>query len=311
MKLTKKQEIVHVLMLVLTALLWGSTFAAQSIGAEKIGAFGYVAAKSWIAVILLLPTAVILGKMKERSTGLTVNPRSRNDIKKMAVGGILCGLFLFSASCAQQAGIAYTTTAKSGFITTMYIVIVPVVLTVKNRVFQWKIWVCVAIAVIGLYLLSFSGVENINAGDTLTLLCAVLFSCQIIMIDRFVDKVDPIWLSFFQFATTAVLATICSFIFENNTWNMLIVAAPALLFAGVFSCFVAHTLQIVAQKGMNPTVASLVMSLESVFGALSGWVVLGQTLTIKEFVGCVFMFAAIVLSQIPLPEKKRKEEVVQ
>ncbi len=293
------KQLRNTLLLVLAAFVWGTAFVAQSIGAEKIGPFTFLAGRSYISAIALMPVVYVYNRINSRRT----NTQDGCNKKLLVRGGIICGLFFFAGSSLQQAGIAYTTTAKASFITTLYVIIVPLFGLLVGKKVGGKIWFCVLLGVLGLYLLCISEKLSLRIGDTLVLLCAVLFSGHILVIDRFSPHTDGVRLSLIQFFTAAVIGTICMFIFEKPSWDAIMAAMPSLLYAGIFSGAIGFTLQIIAQQDLNPTIASLAMCLESVFGALAGWVVLGQTLTGRELLGCVLMFAAIVIAQLPLGQK--------
>ena len=292
------KQIRNTLLLTLTALVWGCAFVAQSVGAEYVGAFTFLASRSWLAGVTVLPLVAWVNRSKKRSL-LEQPPRSSSDRRTFLTGGIACGFFLFLASAAQQIGVAQTTTAKAGFITAMYVLIVPVLTLFMGRKVGKKIWLCVVMGVVGLYLLCMTGGLSLSRGDTMVLLCAFFFAGHIMTIDHFAPKTDGIKMSCIQFFTAGVLSTICTLLFEHPTWANMQMAILPILYAGIMGCAVGFTLQIVAQKGLNPTIASLAMSLESVFSALAGWVILGQGLTPREFGGCALMFAAIVLAQLP------------
>ena len=292
----------NTLLLVLTALVWGCAFVAQSVGAEHVGAFTFLACRSWLAGVTLLPVIALLRARQRRPESAAESPAPQSR-RALLTGGIACGCFLFLASSAQQIGVASTTTAKAGFITAMYVIIVPILSLVLGRRVGKKIWLCVAMSVVGLYLLCIAGSLSLGRGDAMVLLCALLFAGHIMTVDHFSPKMDGVQLSCIQFFTTAILATVCMFLFEHPTAAALQSALLPILYAGILSSGVGYTLQIVAQKGLNPTIASMAMSLESVFSALAGWVILGQGLTAREFSGCALMFAAIILAQ--LPDQKR------
>ena len=292
----------NTLLLVLTALVWGCAFVAQSVGAEHVGAFTFLACRSWLAGVTLLPVIALLRARPRRPESAAESPAPQSR-RALLTGGIACGCFLFLASSAQQIGVASTTTAKAGFITAMYVIIVPILSLVLGRRVGKKIWLCVAMSVVGLYLLCIAGSLSLSRGDAMVLLCALLFAGHIMTVDHFSPKMDGVQLSCIQFFTTAILATVCMFLFEHPTAAALQSALLPILYAGILSSGVGYTLQIVAQKGLNPTIASMAMSLESVFSALAGWVILGQGLTAREFSGCALMFAAIILAQ--LPDRKR------
>ena len=288
------------LLLLLCAFLWGSTFVAQSAGMDLIDPFTYLCCRSIVGFLFLS----VLMPFFDRARHVD-RVQLRAGRKKLLIAGLLCGAALFSASTFQQFGICYTTVGKSGFITAMYILLVPILgLFLKKRV-PGIIWICIALAVVGLWLLCITDDLSINLGDALTFVCAILFSVHILVVDHFTD-VDGIRLSRLQFGVTALLSGIAMFVFElPNISNILQCWGP-ILYAGILSSGVAYTLQIIGQKNAPPTVAAIAMSMESVFSVLSGWVVLHEGLTLREGLGCLIMFAAIILAQIPLPAKQRK-----
>lgn len=241
---------------------------------------------------------------KARSVGSSAGMRIT---KTEWLGGICCGIALFAASNFQQIGITYTTVGKAGFITALYVVIVPILgLFMKKRV-SFLIWICVVLSVIGLYLLCMTeGNFSLAYGDLLVLICAILFSFHILIIDYFSPKGDGVIISCIQFFVCGILSGIVMLFVENPSMENLVIAKWPILYAGVLSSGVAYTLQVVAQKGVNPTVASLILCLESVVAVLAGWLILGQDLTSRELVGCLLMFAAIVLAQLPAPKKKKE-----
>ena len=225
--------------------------------------------------------------------------------KVLVKGGICCGIALFAASAAQQMGIGTTSTAKAGFMTALYVVLVPVFGVLFGHRPGVKLWCCVAASVVGLYLLCLAGHDSLTltGGEWQLLGCAFLFATQILLVDHFSPKLDGIQLSFVQFLTVAVISTVFMLIFEQPTIEQFRLAAVAIAYCGIMSSGVAYTLQIVGQKALDPTIASLAMCLESVFSALAGWLILGETLSTTELCGCGLMFAAIVASQ--LPDKKK------
>ncbi len=254
------------------------------------------------------------GGLKGNGHGESGKNPSRREIgksplrKEMFLGGLLCGFFLFTASAAQQTGIAYTTTAKSGFITAMYVVIVPIIYAVIRRKSSLRIWISVLFAVSGLYLLCMKESFTLGFGDLITLLCAFLFSIQIMCVDRFVGRIGAVKLTLFEFLFEGVFATVCAALFENPTKEGLIKAGFAILYAGVMSSAVGYTLQMAGQARVNPAAASIAMSMESVFSALTGWIVLGQSLTVREIAGCAVMFTAIIIAEMPVRERKKVPE---
>ena len=295
------------LMLLLTAFIWGSAFIAQSKGADLLGPFTFNAFRYALAVISLLPVIYILGK--KNSAKSESEPLSENDRKAqrsiLLKGGIATGLVLFVSTSLQQYAMAFTTAAKAGFITTLYVILVPIVgIFLKKRV-RHLIWGCAILGVVGLYLLSIKpGTFSISHGDFFVLLCALGFTAHILVIDYFSPKTDGVKLSCIQFAVVSVASFIAMIFTEHLVMADVISAVIPLLYAGVLSSAVAYTLQIVAQKDADPTVASLILSLESVFAAICGAIILGETLTGREISGCVIMFIAIILAQLPSKEER-------
>ena len=283
------------MLLLLAAAIWGVAFVAQSVGMEYVGPFTFLASRSVIGA-LVLGVYIILREKRG-----TVNNLSQiGERKSIVMGGIWCGCLLFIASIFQQIGIMYTTVGKSGFITAMYIVMVPIISIFLKKKAGVKLWLGVALAVLGLYFLCMtSGSIMVQKGDVLTFFCAVAFSFHILVVDYYAPKIDGVKLSCVQFITCAVLAGIGMLIFETPSIQTVMAAWLPILYAGALSSGVAYTLQIIGQRGMNPTVASLLMSMESVISVIAGWVILGQALSGRELTGCVLMFAAIVLVQLP------------
>ncbi len=284
-------------LLFLTACIWGSAFVAQSVGMDFVEPFTFTFARSIIGGIVLIPCIPLLRRLKhEKNSGIT---------KVEWIGGLLCGVALFAASNMQQLGIVHTTVGKSGFITALYVVIVPIMGIFLRKKMPKIIWLCVALSVVGLYLLCMTGESfSLNYGDFLTLICAILFSVHILIIDHFSPKGDGVVISCIQFFTCGVLSAIVMFFVESPSMTNIFAAKWPILYAGVLSSGVAYTLQVVAQKNVNPTVASLILCLESVVSAIAGWLILHETLTVRELLGCGLMFIAIVLAQVPMPERK-------
>ena len=297
-KLDKRGELLHTLALLVCAAIWGSAFVAQSVGAEYVGAFTFLAVRNWIAVVFLIPVIFVRDTILKKRGRPSVRPANRTQRRCLLTGGAACGFFLCAASAFQQVGIRYTTTAKAGFITALYVVIVPILSVFFGKSVKSRIWMCVALAVLGLYLLCMRGELSLSFGDGVVLVCAFLFACQIMTVDYFAPQVDTVRLSQTQFLVTALLSTVCMLLFEDLSTDSLIRALPSIAYAGVMSSGVAYTLQIIGQQNLNPAIASITMSLESVFAALAGWIVLGQSMTVRELAGCVLMFAAIILAQL-------------
>ena len=285
------------ILLVLTALIWGCAFVAQSVGMDFVGPFTFNMARFLIGAIVLLPVIWFMDRQRKTSAEKGAGQ------KTLIIGGICCGIALAVASTLQQLGILFTTVGKAGFITAMYIVIVPLLGIFIGKKVRPLIIGCVAIAVVGFYFLCMTESLRLGLGDFLVLLCAIAFSIHILVIDHFSPKVDGVKMSAIQFLTAAIISAVPTLLWEQPVFTEILQAWQPVLYAGVMSCGVAYTLQIIAQKNADPTVASLLLSLESVFSVLAGWVLLGQGLSLKELFGCVLIFCAIILAQ--LPEKKK------
>ena len=288
------------LVLLLTAFIWGVAFVAQSVGGDAVGCFTFNGVRSLIGAAVLLPVIAFLDKQKKKELGEDQFLAQKGDKKTLILGGISCGLMLCIASNFQQFGISFTTVGKAGFITAMYILIVPILGLFMKKKVGMKVWLGVILATVGLYMLCMTSESfSLSKGDLLVLVCAGFFSLHILIIDYFSPKVDGVRLSCIQFFVCGLISTVIAFIFENPNLGAILSGWLPILYAGVMSCGVAYTLQIIGQKNMDPTVASLILSLESVFSVLAGWVLLNQKLSVRELFGCVLMFLAIILAQLP------------
>lgn len=323
-----KTQVRNSFLLLLTAIIWGSAFVAQSVGMEYVEPFTFTFTRSIIGGIVLIPVIVLLRKtrsagMRRDAQGVYVATQphlARESVKTDSItsktrsagmgitkyewlGGICCGIALCAASNFQQIGMLHTTVGKAGFITALYVVIVPILgLFLKKRV-PILIWLCVVLSVVGLYLLCMpKGAFTVAQGDVLVLICALLFSFHILVIDYFSPKGDGVVISCIQFFVCGILSGIIMLFVENPSFTNIMDAKWSILYAGALSSGVAYTLQVVAQKNVNPTVASLILCLESVVAVLAGWIILGDTLTSRELTGCIFMFVAIVLAQLPISD---------
>ena len=293
------------MLLMLCALIWGTAFVAQSAG-SGMGAFSFLAGRSWMAVLVLIPTVKAFDALHHRQGRPDGKPKSSAERKQLLKAGLVCGTLLFLASAAQQLGITLDpSTAKAGFLTAMYVVLVPVFGLFLGRKGSAQLWVSMAIAVVGLYLLCMKdGFGSIQSSDGLLLLCAVLFSFQIMAVDHFSPQMDGVRLSLF---VVSVESTVAALLFEQPAMAEFVTFAGPILYCGVMSSGVAYTLQILGQRDLNPAVASLIMCLESVFSALGGWLLLHQNLSFRESTGCVLLFAAVVLAQLPLGRLMRSK----
>lgn len=286
------------IMILAAAVIWGSAFVAQSEGAEHIGTFTYNSARSFAGGIFLLILILLISFAKGKNRTGEVK-----DIRKSLKGGTVCGVFLFAGSAFQQAGIAQTSAGKAGFITALYIILVPAAGIFFGRRVSLRIWICAAAALAGFYLLCIKKDMSIGKGDLLVLVCALFFTGHIIAVDHFAaGNTDGILMSCVQFFTAGIISVPFMFIMESPDVSSICAAAVPILYAGILSSGVAYTLQIAGQKHTPPAAATLIMSLESVFAALSGWLILNEKMTVKELSGCIVVFAAVIISQLPEKE---------
>ena len=310
----KTHKLRNTFFLFLTAMIWGAAFVAQSVSMDYIGPFTFICLRSVIGGLFLIPVIIVLDgirKKRQNESADVVNSENILHIeteekqrlswknKQLIEGGIVCGIFLFFANCFQQTGIQYTTVGKAGFITTFYIIIVPLIGLFFKKYCGILTWIGVVVALAGLYFLCITQKLTIQRGDALILCCSVLYAGQILAIDHYNPFVDGVKMSCIQFLTGGILGAVFMLLFENPSIAMILSAAGPILYTGIMSTGVGYTLQIVGQKGLNPTVAALILSLESVFSALSGYLFLHQVLTTRELIGCALMFIAIVLAQLP------------
>lgn len=286
----------------ITSLIWGVAFIFQRTGMDHIGPFTFNFFRCLLCTIFLL----VISKISDiRFTRAGAKPTKLMD-RTVILGGVIIGVVLFLAMSTQQVGMVTTTAAKSGFITTMYIVIVPIMGIFYGRKATPKIWLCVAIACIGLYLLSIKSGFTIERGDFFVFLSAIFFALQIVVVDIFSPKTDAIKLSLVEFITSGFLAMVAMLLKETVTIQALQAALPSLLFTGILSSGIGFTFQMIAQQNIQPSIASLIMSSESVISMVAGVLVLGETMTGRESIGSVFMVIAILLAQIDFPVRHKK-----
>lgn len=283
------------LLLVLVAMIWGVAFVAQSSGMDYVGPFTYNCLRMLLGGIVLIPVIMIMDKKKSNEEILKIKANK----KIQFISGICCGIALFTGSILQQFGVKYTTVGKASFITAMYIVLVPIFSIFLKKHVSKIAGVSVLAAVVGFYMLCLSENTSLAKGDGLVLICTFAFSVHIIVIDYFSGLVDCIRMSSMQFIVGGVLSGIGMFIFENPSLSSIWDCRIEIGYAGIMSCGVAYTLQIVAQKDVNPTVASLLMSLESIFGAVAGYIILDEIFTRRQLLGCIIIFVAVILAQMP------------
>ncbi len=310
----KKTQLKNSILLFLAALIWGTAFVAQAKGADHVPGFTFTAARSFTGALFLIPVAFLSEKFKKNrsvsysklcGTDKVMRDHMAGPLTKAElIGGSVCGTALAMASNFQQIGISHTTVAKSGFLTALYVIIVPVIGIFLKKKIHPVIWLSVAMSIAGLYLLCLFGKGNLSFsyGDTLEIICALLFAVQIISVDHYSPRCRGIILSCVQFSVCGMESLILMILFEHPDVKGLMAALPSILYVGIFSSGIAYTLQILGQKNMDPTLSSLIMCLESVISAISGWIILGQKMSPSEIAGACLMFASIVLSQI-LPAK--------
>lgn len=288
------------LLLLITALVWGVSFVSQSVGMDYIEPNTFNGIRSILGGVVLLPVIFVLDAGKKKK-----GTYEKCDMKKLLLYGTICGVLLCIAATLQTYGLKETTTGKSGFLTALYIVFVAIIYAFKEQKLQLKIVLGVLLAVLGMYFLCLFGSEiNFCFGDFLTLLCAVVFAIHILAIDRFAPKTDGVKLACMQFLVCGILNCIVMVLVESPDWALISMCRSAILYSGIMSCGVAYTLQIVGQKYTDPTSASMLMSLEAVFAALSGWVLLGEGMNLWQILGCALMFFSIVLVQLPDRRKR-------
>ena len=303
----KYNQMRQVVFPILAAFIWGTAFVAQDLCADSIGAFAFNATRYFIAVLALLVVILISDKLKKNKPTLTAQEKKAAN-KQLWLGGLCCGAALAIASNFQQAGlVAGTDAGKAGFITALYVVLVPVFGLFFKRKVSLPTWIAVVLSVVALYLLCIKGDFSLAPGDLLVLVCAVCFAVHILVIDHFTAYCDGVKLSCLQFLFAGIISTICMFIFEDVDFAAILSCALPLLYVGIFSCGVGYTLQILAQKASNPTVVTILLSLESVFAVIAGAIILKQQMTVREYIGCAIMFAAVILAQIQFPARQKAE----
>ena len=297
------------LMLVMAAFFWGISFVMQDRAVSYLSPFAINGIRSIIGTLSLMPLILL----RSKKSGVAVLENTREKRKALLISGVLCGVFLCVATNFQQFGIAIypeeaAASGRAGFITALYVVLVPIFSLFVGKKPPVTVWAGVLLAAVGMALLCLGGGERgIYTGDLIVLCCTIAFTLQILCIDKYSDTVDGVKLSALQFLVCGILSLVLMFIFDVPTIENVISAAPYILYLGIMSCGVAYTLQIIGQQySRNPTVASILMSLESVFAALAGAVLIGERFTFRETIGCVIMFAAIVFSQLPAPKSRKK-----
>ena len=289
------------LILLLTAVIWGISFVSQRVGMEYIKPNTFNGLRTMLGALVLVPFILVREK-----TGKSKTTDGKQANRRLLIGGLICGVLLCLASTLQTWGMVYTTSGKSGFITAMYMIFVPIIGLFMGKRLRLFTILGIVCGVVGMYLLTLSGTELVlNKGDLITLACAVIFAFHIMVIDRLSSEVDGVKLAFLQFFVCGTINIILMLLFENPDWNLVRSCTVPILYSGILSCGVAYTLQIIGQQYAEPTPASIIMSLESVFAALAGWVLLNEALQPEEIIGCVLMFAAIIIVQLPEKQDSR------
>lgn len=286
------------LYLLLTAMIWGSALVAQSVSMDLIGPFTFQCMRSILGALVLLPVIAVFSRREDGAAGAAGGRRDQ------WVGGLLCGCVFFVAGSLQQIGLCYTSPGKAGFITALYIVLVPIAGIFFGKRAGWNVWTGVLLALVGLYLLCVTESLSIGLGDLLVFFSSIAFAAHILVIDHYSPKVDGVKLSCMQFAVNAVLSGVGMLLFEQPSPGAIAACWLPICYTGILSCGLAYTLQIIGQKYTDPTIASLLLSLESVFSVLFGWLLLREGLSLRELAGCVLMFAAIMLAQITPPARR-------
>ena len=299
----KNRKLLYTLLLLLAAMIWGAAFVAQRVGNGLIGPLTFSGVRITMGGLVLLPVIRFLDIRQGRGRQPLLPLKSD---RTLLIGGVICGFFMCIATNLQQFGINYTSVGKAGFITSLYVALVPVFAVLfLHRRYGLLTWVGTALALCGMYFLCMSEGFSLNRGDTLVFLCAVCFSWQILALDHYSPLVDPVRLSCVQLLSCGAMSLIAMFLFEKPTLSGILSAWLPLCYAGILSCGVAYTLQVVCQAELDGALASLLMSLESVFSALFGWLLLHQTLSKRELLGCALTFAAVLLVELsPEPEKE-------
>lgn len=289
------------------ALFWGIAFVAQDVSAEIVEPFTFSAVRMALGCVTLALIVFIKKLATKRTPKETKTLEEKKKYRlQLIIGGIVCGVCLTLATNLQQYGLQYTTAGKSGFITACYIVLVPVIGLFFRRKCPVFVWIAIVLAAVGLYFLCIKGsITDFGKGDLITLACSVAFAMHILVVDKFAKDVDGIEITCIQALVCCLVSTALMLIFEHPNWENIVKAYVPILYTGIFSAGLAYCFQTLGQKNLNPTVASIVMSVESVVSVLAAWIILHQTLTGREIIGCVIIFAAIILAQIP----KRKREI--
>ena len=282
------------LLLILTALIWGFAFVAQQVGMDYLGPFTFTSIRFFIGCIVLLPFILLMDRRNQT--------QEKTSWKLLVIGGICCGLPLGAATAVQQFALLTSPAGKVGFLTALYILFVPILGIFLKKKIGIQVWISVLIAVAGMYLLCINGSFSLKKGDALAIVCSIIFAIQILFVDYYSPQISGLKLACAEFLVAGIANGILMLLFESPSKESIFSAAIPLLYTGVLSSGIAYTLQIIAQKDAQPSVAALIMSLESVFSVIGAWLVLHQTMSLQETLGCILMFAAIVLAQLPMAQ---------
>lgn len=311
--MTKSNNVRSCIYLSMTALIWGVAFVFQSMGNNYMGPFTFTSSRYLLGFLVLLPIILIKLNHPRFLADSDEIPIRQAPVKLTVIAGILCGLALGTATVLQQYGLLYTTVGKAGFITALYIILTPIFGLFIGKRCHFTVWIGAAVALAGLYLLCITDGFSLSWGDALVMLCAVIFTAHIMMVDYFAPQTNGVLLSCIQFFVSGVICGVLAFIFETPSVRQLQEGLIPILYTGILSSGVAYTLQILGQRNFNPTIAAMIMSMEAVVSAAAsyiayamGFLTKDQHMTAAQIVGCVLMFAAVIFVQLPFDKIKRR-----
>ncbi|MFR7872088.1 DMT family transporter [Peptoniphilus sp. HMSC062D09] len=288
------KELKASIMLFITSIIWGLAFVAQAQGMEHIGPFTFTAARSLVAIIFLYLTYVFFNKTSKSYR------EQKFDMKRTIRGGVLCGLVFTFGINFQQIGLVYTTAGKASFLTALYIVFIPIIGLFYGKKINKKLQLCIVLAMIGTYLMSVKGSLSMNIGDLITIFGSIVFAIHILMLSEFSKDTNAVLVSLIQFAVCGFFSLIAALIFEGIDMSAILKSYLAILYVGILSSGVGFTIQLMALKELDPVVASMISSLESVFGAVFGWLILSQSMSEREIIGAIIIFLATLIAQLPI-----------
>ena len=304
----KQTSLGSALMVLLDTMIWGSSFVVQSVSMELIGPFSFNTLRSVVAGLFLIPAIALLDRVRRGEPGVILKPRTADEKKTLLRAGCWGGVALTLAGGLQQIGLVYSQASKAGFLTALYVVIVPFLsVLLFGRKLPRVIWLCALLAFLGMFLLSFTGPVGLEFGDGMLILGGVAFAAHILVTDHYAQRVDLARMSCIQFFVAALLSAVPMVLLETLDLAVVLNAWPNILYAGIVCSGIAYTLQMTAQRKCDPTVVSLIMSLESVFGAFFGWLLLDERLGSQEVAGCALILAAVLLAQLPQKTEKGKK----